>query len=64
MAARFVLILSPTFRKEIERLPPHAHDDVLKALQILETTPKGPHPKIKELKGKGIPTASGDLALC
>ena len=53
MAARFVLILSPAFRKDMERLPPRAHNEVLEALKILETNPKGPHPKIKKLKGKG-----------
>jgi len=26
----------------------------LEALKILETNPKGPHPKIKKLQGKGI----------
>ena len=54
MAAPFVLIFSPAFRQEMERLSTRAHDEVLEALQILETNPKGPHPKIKKLQGKGI----------
>ncbi len=54
MPARFTLILSPAFRRDLEHLPPRAHREVLEALQLLKTTPKGPHPKIKKLKGKGI----------
>jgi len=52
MAARFQLILSPAFRRDMERLPPLVHGQVVEALQILETVPKGPHPKVKKLKGK------------
>ena len=54
MAASFVLIFSPAFRQEMERLSTRAHDEVLAALKILETNQKGPHPKIKKLQGKGI----------
>jgi mRNA-degrading endonuclease RelE of RelBE toxin-antitoxin system len=54
MPARFTLILSPAFRRDLEHLPPRAHQDVIKALQLLKDTPKGPHPKIKKLKGRGI----------
>jgi len=54
MPARFTLIVSPAFRRDLEHLPPRAHREVLEALKPLQTTPKGPHPKIKKLKGKGI----------
>jgi len=54
MPARFTLILPPAFRRDLEHLPPRAHDQVIEGLQLLKMTPKGPHPKIKKLKGKGI----------
>ena len=54
MPARFTLILSPAFRRDLEQLPPRAHHEVLDALQLLKTAAKGLHPKIKKLKGKGI----------
>jgi mRNA-degrading endonuclease RelE of RelBE toxin-antitoxin system len=57
MPARVTLIFSPSFRRDLEGLPPRAHDEVLEALKQLEVSPKGPSPKIKKLKGKGV--ASG-----
>ena len=54
MSARFTLILSPAFRRDLEHLPPRAHREVLEAIKLLQSTPKGPHVKIKKLKGKGI----------
>lgn len=54
MPARSVLLFSSSFRQDLERLPARAHDEVLESLKVLETNPKGPHPKIKKLKGKGI----------
>ena len=54
MPASFTLILSPAFRRDLEHLPPRAHRQVLEALKLLKTAAKGPHPKIKKLKGKGI----------
>ncbi|MBI4482925.1 MAG: type II toxin-antitoxin system mRNA interferase toxin, RelE/StbE family [Acidobacteria bacterium] len=54
MPARFTLIFSPSFRRDLERLPRRVHDEVLEAIGQLELTPKGPSPKIKKLKGKGI----------
>ena len=54
MPARFTLIVSPAFRRDLEHLPPRAHREVLEALKLLKTAAKGPHPKIKKLKGKGI----------
>lgn len=54
MPARFTLIFSPSFRRDLERLPSRVHDEVLEALKQLESSPKGPSPKIKKLKGKGV----------
>ena len=54
MPARFRLIFSPSFRRDLERFPPRVHDEVLEALKQLEMSPKGPSPKIKRLKGKGV----------
>ena len=54
MPARFTPIVSPAFRRDLEHLPPRAHRQVLEALKLLKTAAKGPHPKIKKLKRKGI----------
>ena len=54
MPARFVLIFSSSFRQDLEQLPLRTQDEVLQALKVLKTNPKGPHPKIKKLKSKGI----------
>ncbi len=54
MPARYSLIFSPAFRRDLEHLPTRVHDEVLEAVKLLEVHPKGPHPKIKKLKGKGI----------
>ena len=54
MPTRFTLILAPAFRRDLEDLPPSIHHQVLEAIKVLETNPKGPHPKIKKLKGKGF----------
>lgn len=54
MPARFTLVFSPAFRRDLEHLPAQAHDEVLEALKLLESNPRGPHAKIKKLKAKGI----------
>ena len=54
MPTSFSLILAPAFRRDLEDLPPRIHDQVLEAIKVLETNPKGPHPKIKKLKSKGF----------
>jgi mRNA-degrading endonuclease RelE of RelBE toxin-antitoxin system len=54
MPARFALVFSPSFRRDLDRLPPRVHDEVLEAIKQLGATPKGPHPKIKKLKGTGL----------
>jgi mRNA-degrading endonuclease RelE of RelBE toxin-antitoxin system len=54
MPARFTLIFSPAFRRDLEHLPARTHNEVLEATKLLEINPKGPHTKIKKLKAKGI----------
>jgi mRNA interferase RelE/StbE len=54
MPGRFTVRLTPSFQRDLERLPAAARDKVLKELKRLETTPLGPPPKIKKLKGKGV----------
>lgn len=68
MPARFSFISSPAFRRDLEGLPARVHDEVLEAVKLLEVSPKGPHPKIKKLKGKdrGLPVLppSGSARRC
>lgn len=54
MPGRFTVLLTPSFRRDLERLPTSAQKEVLDAIKRLETNPFGPPPKIKKLKGKGI----------
>lgn len=54
MPVRFTVHLTPSFRRDLERLPTSAQKEVLEAIKRLETNPFGPPPKIKKLKGKGI----------
>ena len=54
MPARFSLIFSPGFRRDLEDLPARVHEEVLEAVRVLGVSPKGPHSKIKKLKAKGI----------
>ena len=54
MPARFSLIFSGGFRRDLEDLPARVHDEVLEAVSVLGVNPKGPHAKIKKLKAKGI----------
>lgn len=54
MPASFALIFSPAFRRDLEGLRPRIQDEVLTAMKVLETSAKGPNPKIKKLKGKGV----------
>lgn len=54
MPGRFTVLLTPSFRRDLERLPTSAQKEVLDAIKRLETHPFGPAPKIKKLKGKGI----------
>lgn len=53
MSARFTVRLTPSFQRDLERLPALAREGVLEAIKRLETNPYGPPPKIEKLKGKG-----------
>ena len=54
MPARFTVRLTPSFLRDLERLPTSVQDTVLDAIRRLGTNPSGPPPKIKKLKGKDI----------
>ena len=54
MPARFSVLLTPSFQRDLGRLPATVQDRVLEAIQRLKTSPFGPPPGIKKLKGKGI----------
>jgi len=51
---RFVVRLTPSFRRDLEELAAAAQEKVLEALKRLEANPFGPPPKIKKLKGTGV----------
>ncbi len=53
MPARFVVHLTPSFQRDLEALPRAAQEKILGAVRRLETSPFGPPPTIKKLKGKG-----------
>jgi mRNA interferase RelE/StbE len=54
MPARFVVRLTPSFIRDLEGLPNAVQTRVLEAIKHLETSPFGPPPKVKKLKGKGV----------
>ena len=54
MPGRFTVLLTPSFKRDLEELPSVAQDKVLESIKRLELNPFGPQPKIKKLKGKGI----------
>lgn len=54
MAGSYLLKLTPSFQRDLERLPHRDQEKVLAAFPILESQPSGPHPKVKKLKGKGV----------
>jgi len=54
MPARFTVRFTPSFQRDLERLPTLAQRKVLAALRRFESNPSGPPPKIKKLKAKGI----------
>ena len=53
MPARFTVLLTPSFRHDLERLPVATQERVRERIKRLETNPFGPPRKIKKLKGKG-----------
>jgi mRNA interferase RelE/StbE len=54
MPVRFAVQLTQSFQRDLDGLPISARKKVLEAIKRLETSPFGPHPKIKKLKGKGV----------
>ena len=54
MPTRFRVLLTPSFQRDLERLPPDVQERVLKAIGALETSPFAPPPRMKRLKGKGV----------
>ena len=54
MPARFTVRLTPSFQRDLEKLPAAAQKKVLEAIKRLEANPFGPPPKIKKLRGKGV----------
>lgn len=53
MPGRWTVRLTPTFRRDLERLPESHQGKVFESLRRLEVNPFGPPPKIKKLKGQG-----------
>ena len=54
MPGRFTVLLTPSFKRDLEELPSVVQDKALESIKRLEVTPFGPPPKIKKLRGKGI----------
>lgn len=54
MPTRFTVRLTPSFLRDLEKLPVLAQQKVLDAIRRLEGTPFGPPPRIKKLKGQGV----------
>ena len=54
MPAPFAVRVTPSFRRDLERLPASVQEKILTALPRLESNPFGPPPGIKKLKGKGV----------
>lgn len=53
MPAKFEVLITPAFRRDLESLPSPAQKRILTAVRRLEKYPFGPAPKIKKLKGAG-----------
>ena len=54
MPARFSVLLTASFRRDLERLPGAVQEHILDTIKRLETNPFGPPPKIRKLKGKAV----------
>jgi len=54
MPGRFTVLLTPSFKRDLEELPSVAQDKGLESIKRLEVNPFGPQPKIKKLQEKGI----------
>jgi mRNA-degrading endonuclease RelE of RelBE toxin-antitoxin system len=53
LPGRFSVFLTPSFERDLKRLPARAQEEVIEAITSLETNPFGPPPRVKKLKGKG-----------
>ena len=54
MPSQFLVRLTPSFSRDLERLPFSDQQRILEEIERLESNPFGPFPRIKKLKGKGI----------
>ena len=54
MPARFRVLLTPSFQRDLERLPIDVQERVFKAIGALETSPFTPPPRIKRLKARSV----------
>lgn len=54
MSGRFAVLLTPSFQRDLKRLPVEAQEKITRAVASLEGDPFGPPPHIKKLKGKGV----------
>ena len=54
MAPRFSVLLTASFRRDLEQLPSETQKRVLAAIALLEENPFGPPSRIKKLRGKGV----------
>jgi len=51
MPARFTVQLTPSFRRDLERLPASAQEKLLEAIKRLEINPFGPPARDQEAEG-------------
>ena len=54
MPPRFSVLLTASFRRDLERLSPEAQKKVLDAVASLEENPFGPPARIKKLRGRKV----------
>ena len=54
MLGSYTVKLTPSFLRDLEKLPRKDRENILQALGFLEKEPFGSSPKVKKLKGKGI----------
>jgi mRNA-degrading endonuclease RelE of RelBE toxin-antitoxin system len=54
LPARFRVLLTPSFQRDLERLPMDVQERVLTAIVALEISPFGPAPRIKRLKARSV----------
>lgn len=54
MADRFSVLLTPSFDRDLKRLPAQAQEKIIEAIASLAASPFGPPPRVKKLKSKGV----------